>query len=271
MGIRASRKPVSLVRMGNRGVTSLLPDERLVLGHRPAAAPLPADWIFSFPRNRSARRHLKPGANWTFDESKSPSDGLASKPHLAVGGRGRGTPAAHRIARAHEVYGSAQPRPRPSGRGAPESGACWESPSPASTAMGDGLRGRATADRGAGARGGRPTGELRKRGTGVAASCRPQKDEVLPRDPRRRPTAPAPRLSQHISATPSVGHVNADGRWETTSSRRAIRGTRCGSRLRHRGLGADYACARRATAPSPGSIIAARGMGTMSLAPHSET
>jgi hypothetical protein len=41
---------------------------------------------------RSKGRHLEPGANWTFDKSDGPSDGLASKPHLAVGGRGRGNP-----------------------------------------------------------------------------------------------------------------------------------------------------------------------------------
>jgi hypothetical protein len=34
-------------------------------------------------------RYLEPGANWTFDRSQGPSDGLASKPHLAVGGKGR--------------------------------------------------------------------------------------------------------------------------------------------------------------------------------------
>jgi hypothetical protein len=38
------------------------------------------------------RRYVGPGANWTFDESKCPSDRLASKLHLAVGGRGRGIP-----------------------------------------------------------------------------------------------------------------------------------------------------------------------------------
>jgi hypothetical protein len=32
----------------------------------------------------------------------------------------------------------------------------------------------------------------------MAASCRPRKDEVLPRVPRRRPTAPALRPSHHI-------------------------------------------------------------------------
>jgi len=40
----------------------------------------------------SARRYLEPGAHWTFDKGYGPSDGLASKPHLAVGGRGRGNP-----------------------------------------------------------------------------------------------------------------------------------------------------------------------------------
>lgn len=49
-------------------------------------------------------RYLEPGANWTFDKSQVPSDGLASKPHLAVGGKGKGEPpATNRIARAHGV------------------------------------------------------------------------------------------------------------------------------------------------------------------------
>ena len=47
-------------------------------------------------------RYLEPGANWTFDKSHGPTDRLASKPHLAVGGtRGGEPPAAHRTARAH--------------------------------------------------------------------------------------------------------------------------------------------------------------------------
>lgn len=37
-------------------------------------------------------RYVKPGANWTFDKSQRPGDGLASKPHLAVGGPGEWNP-----------------------------------------------------------------------------------------------------------------------------------------------------------------------------------
>jgi hypothetical protein len=87
--------------------------------------------------NRSARWYLEPGANWTFDKSKSPSDGLASKPHLAVGGRGRGNPRSSPNRPGTRSLMSAKPPPRPSGL-ASVSGSCW-SPSPTSTAMGGGL------------------------------------------------------------------------------------------------------------------------------------
>jgi hypothetical protein len=52
------------------------------------------------------RRYPELGTNWTFDKSAGPGDGLASKAHLAVGGRGRGNPqhlGSSRIARAHGV------------------------------------------------------------------------------------------------------------------------------------------------------------------------
>ena len=87
---------------------------------------------------RSKGRHLEPGANWTFDKSEGPSDGLASKPHLAVGGRGRGNPQ-----QLTESPGHAESKDQlshPLGREplTPESGFAG-SPSPTSTATGGGL------------------------------------------------------------------------------------------------------------------------------------
>jgi len=52
------------------------------------------------------RRYPELGTNWTFDMSDGPGDELASKAHLAVGGRGRGDPQhvdSSRIARAYGV------------------------------------------------------------------------------------------------------------------------------------------------------------------------
>jgi hypothetical protein len=62
-------------------------------------------------------------------------------------------------------------------------------------------------------------------GTRVAASCRPQTDEVLPRVPRRRRTAPAPRPSHHISR-PLQPMVNGLGVKRSLCLRSSSRATR---------------------------------------------
>ena len=47
---------------------------------------------FEVSRTRLDWPVLEPGANWTFDKSERPGNGLASKPHLAVGGPGEWNP-----------------------------------------------------------------------------------------------------------------------------------------------------------------------------------
>jgi hypothetical protein len=134
---RAGEGRGSLDRRGSPAVDGA----RTRAGLRARCCPLEklrsATAVADFPMNRSARRYLEPGANWTFDKSKSPSDGLASKPHLAVGGRGRGNPRSSPNRPGTRSLMSAKPPPRPSGL-ASVSGSCW-SPSPTSTAMGGGL------------------------------------------------------------------------------------------------------------------------------------
>jgi hypothetical protein len=94
------------------------------------------------------RRYPEPGQNWTFVVSEGPGDGLASKAHLAVWGRGRETPSTwvvHRIARADRSLRAESVTPSTERPSAPGSG-CW---SPVSNFDGYGRRASSVGVRGA--------------------------------------------------------------------------------------------------------------------------